>query len=113
MVFACHFPFVNVPGYYFMRMHQERSYVAALTGAGKLPGMYYSVDAGGLSLRSAGDLLLVGGGGHRDLAFQHTADEAFYPVFLCHLTDFQCVMDAPGLHQFDVEIVSGVGLYDM
>ena len=65
MVFACHFPFVNVPGYYFMRMHQERSYVAALTGAGKLPGMYYSVDAGGLSLRSAGDLLLVGGGGHR------------------------------------------------
>ena len=65
IIFACHFPFVNVPGYYFMRMHQERSYVAAVTGAGKLPGMYYSVDAGGLSLRSAGETLLVGGGGHR------------------------------------------------
>ena len=64
IVFACHFPFVNVPGYYFLRMHQERSCVAALTGAGKLPGMYYSVE-GGLSLRSAGELLLVGGGAHR------------------------------------------------
>ena len=65
IIFACHFPFVNAPGYYFMRMHQERSYVSAVTGAGKLPGMYYSVDAGGLSLRRAGDLLLVGGGSHR------------------------------------------------
>ncbi|MGN0994548.1 MAG: NAD(P)/FAD-dependent oxidoreductase, partial [Butyricicoccus sp.] len=26
IVFACHFPFVNRPGYYFLRMHQERSY---------------------------------------------------------------------------------------
>jgi len=65
IVFACHFPFVNVPGYYFMRMHQERSCAAAVTGAPALPGMYYSVDPGGLSLRSAGELLLVGGGSHR------------------------------------------------
>ena len=65
IIFACHFPFVNVPGYYFLRMHQERSYVAALADAPKLPGMYYSVDPGGLSLRPAGGLLLVGGGGHR------------------------------------------------
>lgn len=65
IVFACHYPFINVPGYYFLRMHQERSYVVALSGAGELPGMYYSVDPGGLSLRPAGDKLLVGGGGHR------------------------------------------------
>ena len=65
IVFACHFPFVNAPGYYFLRMHQERSYVIALHGVEKLPGMYYSVDPGGLSLRSVGDVLLVGGGGHR------------------------------------------------
>ena len=30
IVFAAHFPFVNVPGYYFARMYQERSYVTAL-----------------------------------------------------------------------------------
>lgn len=65
IIFACHFPFVNAPGYYFLRMHQERSYAAALEGAERLPGMYYSVDPGGLSLRSAGGLLLAGGGGHR------------------------------------------------
>lgn len=65
IVFACHFPFVNAPGYYFLRMHQERSYVVALRGGPQLEGMYYSVDPGGLSLRSAGEYLLVGGGGHR------------------------------------------------
>ena len=64
-VFACHFPFVNAPGYYFLRMHQERSYVVALRGPEKLPGMYYSVDPGGLSLRSGAGCLLVGGGAHR------------------------------------------------
>ncbi len=65
VIFACHFPFLNMPGYYFARMHQERSYVLALRGAPAVEGMYYSVDAGGLSLRQAGDYLLVGGGGHR------------------------------------------------
>ena len=65
IIFACHFPFVNAPGYYFLRMHQERSYVLALSGAPRVPGMYYSVDPGGLSLRPAEGLLLVGGGGHR------------------------------------------------
>ena len=39
IIFACHFPFVNMPGYYFLRMHQERSYVLALSGAPALPGM--------------------------------------------------------------------------
>jgi len=65
IIFADHFPFVNLPGCYFLRMHQERSYVVAVSGVKKLPGMYYSVDPGGLSLRTAGEFLLVGGGGHR------------------------------------------------
>ncbi len=64
VVFACHYPFVNFPGLYFARMHQERSYVAAVSGAPQLDGIYYGVDPGGLSFRNAGDYLLVGGGGH-------------------------------------------------
>lgn len=65
IVFAAHYPFINVPGYYFARMHQERSYVLALEGAGSLEGMYLGIDPGGLSFRSCGDLLLLGGGSHR------------------------------------------------
>jgi len=65
IVFATHYPLVNVPGFYFLRQHQERSYVLALKTERKLQGMYYGVEQQGLSLRSAGDLLLLGGGGHR------------------------------------------------
>lgn len=65
IIFACHFPFVNWPGAYFLRMHQERSYVLALTGTPKIPACCYSIDHGGLSLRPAGEYLLFGGGAHR------------------------------------------------
>ncbi len=65
IVFACHYPFVNFPGLFFARMHQERSYVLALEHAQALDGMYYGIDPGGLSFRQAGELLLLGGGAHR------------------------------------------------
>lgn len=65
IVFACHFPFLNFPGMYFARMHQERSYVLALAGAPQVDGMYLSAETGGWSLRNWGDLLLLGGGNHR------------------------------------------------
>lgn len=65
IIFACHFPFVNIPGYFFARMHQERSYVIALENAASLRDMYLGVDGEKLSLRPCGNLLLFGGGGHR------------------------------------------------
>ena len=65
VVFATHFPFVNVPGWYFMRMSQERSYVLALEGTWRPDGMFYGVDASGLSFREAEGLLLLGGENHR------------------------------------------------
>lgn len=65
IIFACHYPFINTPGYYFMRMHQERSYVLALSQAQTVDGMYLSVDPDGLSLRNYDGLLLLGGGQHR------------------------------------------------
>lgn len=65
VVFATHYPFINVPGYYFARMYQERSYVTALEGAERLEGMYLGIDQGSLSFRSYGDWLLLGGGSHR------------------------------------------------
>lgn len=65
IIFASHYPFMNKPGYYFIRMHQERSYVLALLNASKLDGMYKGMDQDGLSFRNRGDLLLLGGGKHR------------------------------------------------
>lgn len=65
IVFATHYPFINMPGYYFLRLHQERSYVLALKNTQQLDGMYYSMDKKGYSLRNYKDLLLFGGESHR------------------------------------------------
>ena len=65
VIFASHFPFINVPGWYFMRMHQERSHVLALQCDWQPEGMYYGVDPQGLSFRAAEGLLLMGGENHR------------------------------------------------
>ena len=65
IVFATHYPFINVPGFYFARQHQERSYIDAFEDAQKLNGMYYSIDEDGLSLRNYENILLAGGGSHR------------------------------------------------
>lgn len=65
IIFTDHYPFVNFPGYYFLRMHQARSYVVAVKNATQLMGMYYGLDDDGLSYRSYGDILLIGGGNHR------------------------------------------------
>lgn len=66
-VFACHFPFVNFPGLYFARLHQERSYVLALENAPSMDGMWIFADgeANPYSFRTWNGLLLLGGGGHR------------------------------------------------
>ncbi|MEZ4358468.1 MAG: FAD-dependent oxidoreductase [Eubacteriales bacterium] len=66
IVFATHYPFINAPGYYFMRMHQERSYAMALKNAPLPDGMYLGIDKGNsFSFRSSGKYLILGGGGHR------------------------------------------------
>lgn len=65
IVYACHYPFRNFPGLYFMKLYQSLSYGIALGGIPPLPAMYYGIDRGGLSLRSHGDNLLLVGGGHR------------------------------------------------
>lgn len=87
IVFAAHFPFVNFPGMYFMRMHQSRSYVLALKNAGNLNGMYLDCGQNGLSFRSYNEYLLLGGMGHRTGKFPENSPydelrkikEKFYP----------------------------------
>ncbi len=65
VIVATHFPIVNTHGLYFMKLYQHRSYVLALRNAEALQGMYVDESETGLSFRSYGDTLLLGGGGHR------------------------------------------------
>ena len=65
IVFATHFPFLNFPGMYFARMHQERSYVLALDNADPVNGMYIGDGKDTLSFRQYDKYVLLGGAGHR------------------------------------------------
>ena len=65
IIIATHFPVINKQGAFFLKLYQQRSYVLALRNAEILDGMYLDAAENGLSIRSWGDLLLLGGGGHR------------------------------------------------
>ncbi len=64
-IVATHFPFINKHGGYFIKMYQHRSYVIAYENAPDVGGMYVDENNKGKSFRNYGDLLLIGGGGHR------------------------------------------------
>ncbi len=65
LIVATHFPILNKHGLYPLKLYQHRSYVIAIKGARNVDGMYVDESDKGLSFRSYGDLLLLGGGGHR------------------------------------------------
>lgn len=70
IVVTTHYPFMNVPGYYFLKLHQERFYLSALEGwqtekKPKLDGMYLDADPDGYTFRNYKDLLILGSGNHR------------------------------------------------
>ena len=65
IIIATHFPILNKHGSYFLKMYQQRSYVLALENAAQVDGMFLDAAENGLSFRNYGDLLLLGGGGHR------------------------------------------------
>ncbi len=65
IIVATHYPFLNTPGYYFMRMHQERSYVLALENAQEVNGMYKGIDKNAYSFRNYKNLLIFGGSAQR------------------------------------------------
>ena len=65
LIIATHFPMLNKHGLYSLKLYQHRSYVIALKDARNVNGMYVDELDTGLSFRSYGDLLLLGGGGHR------------------------------------------------
>ena len=85
IIVATHFPMLNKHGAYFLKLYQQRSYVIALENAPGIEGMYLDCAENGLSIRSAGQWLLLGGGGHRTgkeglgWRLPELAAEKFYP----------------------------------
>ena len=85
IIVATHFPMLNKHGAYFLKLYQQRSYVIALENTPKIDGMYLDSTENGLSIRSAGKWLLLGGGGHRTgkeglgWRLPELAAEKFYP----------------------------------
>ena len=65
IIVATHFPILNRRGLYFMKQYQDRSYVLALEGAQNVKGMHLDGVGNGFSFRNQGDVLILGGSGHR------------------------------------------------
>ena len=70
VVLATHYPIFNFPGFHFLKMYQDRSYIIAIETQEKLfEGMYIASETPAISFRTAkfGDkeLLLVAGGDHK------------------------------------------------
>lgn len=64
VVVATDFPFVNIPGWYSLKMLRRRNCCSALTGIEPPAGLWISCDRGGYAYRGAEDRLIVSRGGH-------------------------------------------------
>lgn len=64
IIVCCHFPIINKHGLYFTKLYQKRSYVLALSNAGKYHGTFVDKD-NGFYFRNYKNYLIVGGGDHR------------------------------------------------
>ena len=65
IILTTHFPLVNIPGLYFLKLYQHRSYVIAVEGADPIDGMYVDEQKNGHSFRMYKNLLFIGGGDHK------------------------------------------------
>ncbi|MFP7493864.1 FAD-dependent oxidoreductase [Terribacillus saccharophilus] len=93
VVVASHYPFHDGKGFYFARLHADRSYVVAAKPKQDYPGgMYINADTPSRSIRSIeseehGTLLLIGGESHR--TGEGHPEEMYYK----ELTDFAAYLD--------------------
>lgn len=130
IVITTHYPIINVPGFYFLRMHQERSYVLALENVPRLNGMYADINKNGYAFRSYHDTLLLSGNGHRtgenrnggQYAGIHSAAKSFYPECqeVCHWStqDCQTIDKLPYIGKYssitpNLHVATGFGKWGM
>lgn len=82
VVIASHYPIKNFPGFYFIKMYQDKSYLIAVdTKENLFDGMYISAEEPVTSFRTAEfngkRLLLVGGSGHKTGDTQFDINSAY------------------------------------
>ena len=70
VIIATNYPIINFPGFYFLKMYQEKSYVIAIKTKETLPdGMYISKETPSISFRTIDcenqKLMLIAGGSHK------------------------------------------------
>ena len=70
VILASHYPIINIPGFYFLKMYQEVSYLIGVeTNEDLFDGMYITSESPTLSFRSVPyrnkRLLIVGGSSHK------------------------------------------------
>ena len=70
IILATHYPIVNFPGFYFLKMYQSMSYVIAVDTKSELPeGMYINAEIPTYSFRTTPyndkKLLIIAGGDHK------------------------------------------------
>ena len=65
VVIASHYPIINTPGYYFLKMYQVTSYLIAVETDNKFNGMYINAEEPTLSFRMANNMILLGGMSHK------------------------------------------------
>lgn len=61
IIIASHYPIKDVPGFYFPRLTQSRSFLMALKHKEKLDGMYLDEAQDGMTFRSYQNYLILGG----------------------------------------------------
>ena len=98
IIIATHYPFYDMKGLYFSRLHPMRSYIVAATVEGDLPeGMYISADKPTRSLRytdyDGQKLLLVGGESHK--TGQSDDELSYFTALQTFTTDHFTVKDFP------------------
>lgn len=112
IIMTSHYPFLLTPGYFFARMHQERSYCMSFQCPYPLDGTYKEDKKEGFSFRRYNDMLIIGGSGHRTgenktggqydallaLAKQHFTDSA--EVYRWSAQDCQTLDGIPYIGRF-------------
>ena len=81
VVLASHYPFINVPGFYFSKMYQVTSYAIAIETEKNIPeGMFITSSEPTLSFRNAKygakKILIIGGGNHKT-GYSPDSDETY------------------------------------
>lgn len=126
-VVASHFPFINTHGWFFVKMHQRRSYVLAIKNDSKINGSYIDDKDEGFYFRSYNDYLIIGKGEHRTGTTTKAIEELkafkekFYPdakqVRLWANQDCVTLDDMPYIGHYgnlnNVFVVTGFNLWGM